>query len=64
MSARARDTHAVSLIERELPLATYVERFPLGPQLQLPSQVRFRDRVLGEALSDLPGSETPSAGFT
>ena len=58
----AADTHAVSLIERELSSATYLERFHLSNCLQ-----KFASAIACwagiEELSDLPGSRTPSTGF-
>ena len=47
----AVDSHAVSLIERELPFATYLERFYPSVLIRSSncpsSEVRFRDRALG-----------------
>ena len=62
----AADTHA---IERELPLATYLERFHPSVSvrgyncLQKFAIPRSRAWAGREELSDLPGSETPSTGF-
>ena len=64
----AADTHAVSLIERELPLATYLERFTRLSRSAVPTAFRSslpQSRAWAgiEELSDLQRSGTPSAGF-
>ena len=45
----AADTHAVSLIEGELPSATYLERFHPSVSSAVPTAFRFcfHDRALG-----------------
>ena len=62
------DTHAVSLIERELPSATYLKRF--HPSVSVRGSYclqKFASAIacLGwyRTASDLPGSGTPSTGF-
>ena len=62
----AADTHAVSLVERELPSATYPERFHPSVSVRGSNCLqKFTSAIarLGwyiEELSDLPGSGTPS----
>ena len=60
----AADTHAVSLIERELPSATYLERF--HPSVSVCGSnclQNFASAIVREELGDIPGSGTPLTGF-
>ena len=60
----AADTHAISLIERELPSATYIKSERFHPSVSVRSSLpRSRAWAGTEELSDLPGSGTPSTVF-